>query len=270
MKQYVNKFAYKENKSYICAIIIPKPGKIMKSYAIYLRVSTLRQGQSGLGIEAQRKRCEEFVKARGGVVSGEFKDVESGKSRTRKGLWDAIDFCKANGCALVIYRLDRLARDVEFTFRVINTGIEIHFTDMPMVNTMILGVFASVAQYERELCSTRTKEALRAKRTRGEALGGDPDVWGRKTGTSRPEVMEKAQNASADRRRENARMNPNNRAFAEFIEYWEALHGKINANTDFHPIADKLNERGKTTATGLPFTAARARAMYDKTKNLYA
>lgn len=64
--------------------------------------------------------------------------------------------------------------------------------------------------------------------------------------------------------------NPNNRAFREFIEDWEMIYGKITANTNFQPIADKLNERGKTTATGLPFTANRARAMYDKIRTLYA
>lgn len=129
-------------------------------YVVYLRVSTKKQGASGLGIEAQRKMCNDLITREGGIMFKEFTDVESGKSRTRPGLWNAIDFCKAQGCTLVIAKLDRLARDVEFTFKVMNTGIQIKFCDMPIMNTMILGVFASVAQYERELCSSRTKAAL--------------------------------------------------------------------------------------------------------------
>lgn len=129
-------------------------------FVIYLRVSTKRQGSSGLGLEAQRKMCTDLIEREGGVAVNEFQDVESGKSRTRPGLWSAIDYCKVYGCTLVIAKLDRLARDVEFTFKVIGTGIQIRFVDMPVMNTMILGVFASVAQYERELIVQRTKSAL--------------------------------------------------------------------------------------------------------------
>ena len=132
----------------------------MNTYCTYLRVSTQRQGAQGLGIAAQRRMCENFIKQNKGKQVQEFMDVESGTHRDRKGLWQAIDYCKENGCSLVIAKLDRLARDVEFTFKVLNTGIDIHFTDMPVVNSMILGVFAAVAQYEREMVSTRTKQAL--------------------------------------------------------------------------------------------------------------
>lgn len=148
-----------------------------KKYCTYLRVSTTKQGASGLGLEAQRKICLDFIERSNGVNAAEYKDVESGTHRQRKGLWDAIDFCKRNGCGLVIAKLDRLARDVEFTFRVMNTGIEIHFTDMPVVNTMILGVFAAVAQYERELCSSRTKVALEQKKASGAKLGASNDAY---------------------------------------------------------------------------------------------
>lgn len=149
----------------------------MKQYVTYLRVSTQRQGAQGLGISAQRAMCDNFIKQNSGMHVQEFMDVESGTHRDRKGLWDAIDYCKKNNCSLVIAKLDRLARDVEFTFKVLNTGIDIHFTDMPVVNSMILGVFAAVAQYEREMVSTRTKQALDAKKARGEKTGGASDAW---------------------------------------------------------------------------------------------
>lgn len=148
-----------------------------RQYISYLRVSTQKQGAEGLGISAQRAMCEQFVRGKGGEIVREFLDVESGKSRTRAELWQAIEYAKANNVPLVIAKLDRLARDVEFTFKVMNTGIEIYFTDMPVVNTMILGVFASVAQYERELISARTKAAFAAKAARGE-------TWVRNTDTS--------------------------------------------------------------------------------------
>ena len=150
---------------------------MMKQYVTYLRVSTQRQGAQGLGISAQRAMCDNFIKQNSGMHVQEFMDVESGTHRDRKGLWDAIDYCKKNNCSLVIAKLDRLARDVEFTFKVLNTGIDIHFTDMPVVNSMILGVFAAVAQYEREMVSTRTKQALDAKKARGEKTGGASSAW---------------------------------------------------------------------------------------------
>lgn len=143
----------------------------MGKYVTYLRVSTKKQGASGLGLDAQRKMCQDFIDRQGGEHVKEFLDVESGTHRDRKGLWQAIDYCKANGTSLVIAKLDRLARDVEFVFRITNTGIDIHFTDMPVVNTMILGVFAAVAQYERELTSDRTKKALAELKAKGEKLG---------------------------------------------------------------------------------------------------
>lgn len=149
----------------------------MKNYVIYIRVSTQKQGRSGLGLESQRKICTDFATANGGQVVQEFVDVESGTHRDRKGLTQAIDYCKKNDCPLVIAKLDRLARDVEFCFKVINTGIEIHFCDMPQINTLLLGVFASVAQYERELTSDRTKKALAAKKARGEKTGGASEQW---------------------------------------------------------------------------------------------
>ena len=149
----------------------------MKQYVTYLRVSTQKQGAQGLGISAQREMCDKFIKQNGGEHVKEFMDVESGTHRDRKGLWDAIEYCKKNDYSLVIAKLDRLARDVEFTFKVINTGIDIHFTDMPIVNCMILGVFAAVAQYEREMCSKRTKQALAEKKKQGACLGASNEKY---------------------------------------------------------------------------------------------
>lgn len=147
------------------------------NYVTYLRVSTQKQGKSGLGLDAQRKMCGDFVTAHHGNVTKEFVDVESGTHRNRKGLQEAIKFCQTNQYPLVIAKLDRLARDVEFCFKVVNTGIDIHFTDMPQMNTLLLGVFAAVAQYERELTSDRTKKALAVKKAQGCALGAASEKY---------------------------------------------------------------------------------------------
>ena len=149
----------------------------MKKYCIYLRVSTKKQGKSTLGLDAQKERCVQYINTVNGEVAAEYKDIESGTHRDRVGLRNAIEFCLKNDATLVVAKLDRLARDVEFCFKVVNTGIEIHFCDMPAINTLLLGVFASVAQYERELTSTRTKDALAVKKAKGAKLGAANEIY---------------------------------------------------------------------------------------------
>lgn len=227
---------------------------------IYLRVSTNKQQISGLGLEAQREICMNYIKQSGKEFVAEFKDVESGTHRMRPGLIAAIDFCKENNCELVFAKLDRLARDVEFTFRVINSGVQVHFCDMPQLNTLILGVMATVAQYERELISQRTKAALKAKKERGEKTGG---------ACRKSFDMSKAIEASAIASKHKACNNINNLAFHEFISDWQAMHGRITAKTDWQVISDELNRRGKKTATGLPFDKNRAKSTYVKILKLY-
>lgn len=153
-------------------------------FCIYLRVSTKRQGASGIGLDAQKKMCMDVIEREGGELIETFQDIESGKSRTRPGLWAAIDFCKANStpsepCTLVIAKLDRLARDVEFTFKIVSVGVQIRFADMPTINTLLLGVFATVAQYERELIAGRTKGALDTIKDNIKNNGGHVSKTGR-------------------------------------------------------------------------------------------
>ena len=227
-------------------------------YCAYYRVSTQKQNLSHLGLEAQQAMCYDFIRSKNGTIVREFEDVESGKSRTREGLWNAIEYCKVNNCPLVIAKLDRLARDVEFTFKVINTGVEIHFTDMPMVNTMILGVFASVAQYERELISSRTKQALAAKKARGE-------TWVRNGDTT------KAVAQSAINRVQRAKDNPVNIFFWKYVTQFEEREGRIGRfeNDKFQRLADELNALGQKTMTGLPYTINRCKALIGKMRKRY-
>lgn len=240
----------------------------MKSFAIYLRVSTQRQGFSGLGIEAQRKMCIDYITSQKGEIIKEFSDIESGKNRSRKGLLSAIDFCKETGCILVIAKLDRLARDVEFTFRVINTGIDIYFCDMPNVNTLILGVMSSVAQYERELISQRTKSALNVKKDKGEQIGGTSELWGKNTGANRINSMNLMRDKSAKDRKEKAQKNINNARFWTFMQKWIDDKGEPKNIKEWSFISEELRAYNFLTSSGMEFNSVRAAAMYRNLKNI--
>jgi DNA invertase Pin-like site-specific DNA recombinase len=145
-------------------------------YISYLRVSTKRQGISGLGIEGQRQMIERSLSPDDNLIE-EYIEIESGsrkKQKNRVHLMKAIEQCQATGATLLIAKLDRLSRDVQFLFEVKNSGINIKALDVPELNTLTLGIFASVAEYEREKISERTTAALQAKKKRGERLG-NPD-----------------------------------------------------------------------------------------------
>lgn len=232
----------------------------MKKYSIYIRVSTTRQGESHLGLEAQIKTCTDYITSVGGEVDEIFSDVQSGKSRNRKGLWDAITHCKSTGQTLVFAKLDRLARDVEFTFKVKNTGINIYFCDMPVCNTMVLGVFAAVAEYERELISCRTKAALKAKKARGCKLG-------RPKGCKADVKAIKAMSAA---KLNNAKNNPHNIRFYQYLTMFEKREGRIKDADSVSAFVQELAALDFRTANGLPFNVTRAWNMIYKTRRIFS
>jgi len=142
-------------------------------YIAYLRVSTARQGRSGLGIEAQREAVARFVAGVGGTaVAPEFVEAETGKRSDRPALLAALKRCRATGATLVVAKLDRLSRNAAFLMTLRDSGASFVAADLPEANTMTVGVMAVVAQYEREAISRRTKEALAASKARGTKLGG--------------------------------------------------------------------------------------------------
>lgn len=151
----------------------------MQNFVSYIRVSTQKQGNSGLGLEAQRAAISNYVSGKGTIIR-EFEEIESGKKGFdgRPQLQLAIDYCKKNKCALVIGKLDRLARDVRFFLEVIDTSkIEICFADLPEMNPntaegrMILTSMATFAEFEARKISERTKAALAVAKSRGVKLG---------------------------------------------------------------------------------------------------
>ncbi len=137
----------------------------------YYRVSTDKQGQSGLGLDAQRASVELHARSVGAEVIAEFQDVESGRKADRTGLAAALATCRARRATLLIAKLDRLARSVAFISNLMEGGVDFVAADMPSVNRLTVHVLAAVAEHEREMISQRTKAALAAAKVRGTKLG---------------------------------------------------------------------------------------------------
>jgi DNA invertase Pin-like site-specific DNA recombinase len=140
-------------------------------FIAYERVSTARQGASGLGLEAQRFSINSFAKSRGAEVLARFTEVESGKTPDRPELNKAIQLARLTGATLVIAKLDRLSRNAAFLLTLRDSGVQFMACDMPEANELTIGIMALVAQAEREAISRRTTEALAAAKARGMRLG---------------------------------------------------------------------------------------------------
>ena len=145
------------------------------SIVTYLRVSTARQGKSGLGLEAQQKAVADYLSTGQWNLLEEFVEVESGKNSKRPKLLEAIELCKASGAKLLVAKLDRLARDAHFLLSLKKAGIDFVCADMPEANRLTIGIMAMVAEEERKAISKRTKEALAAAKARGVQLGAYRD-----------------------------------------------------------------------------------------------
>ena len=142
------------------------------SFVTYCRVSTAKQGKSGLGLEAQRAAVEAYLNGGRWKVVGEFVEVESGKRADRPELAKAIAACRLYGARLIVAKLDRLSRDPGFLRDLERAGIDFVAADMPDANRLTVGIMALVAEQEREAISARTKVALAAAKARGTVLGG--------------------------------------------------------------------------------------------------
>ena len=202
-------------------------------YVAYYRVSTQRQGQSGLGLEAQQAQIQTCISD--GELINSFTDIESGSKANRPELNKALAFCKTEGATLIIAKLDRLSRDVSFIFNLRDSGVNFKACDLPDFNTLTLGIFASFAQYEREKISERTSVALQAKIKR------EGKWWGKVNFTT--ETAKKGTEAIIRKAKE----NPNNRRAIAFIE--SNLHKKWKLTV----MTKKLNENGYKTSTGKQF-----------------
>lgn len=203
-------------------------------YVAYYRVSTEKQGDSGAGLDAQRADVMKFT---GGAIAVEYTDIESGSKFDRQGLQMAIAYATMHKdtVTLVVAKMDRLSRNVGDLFAIRDSGIRIAICDMPDMDTLKFGIYATFAQHEREMISMRTKKALQARKDAGMILGKVDNL------TDAGRAIGRAKHTS------NARMNGNN-----MRAYVVASDMRKNGDS-FGTIARRLNQYGFLTARGKAF-----------------
>jgi len=145
----------------------------MTTYVAYCRVSTDKQGRSGLGLEAQQAAISAFLRAGDALLQPPYVEVESGRRADRPQLRAAIERCRRTGATLLIAKLDRLARNVTFVSGLRESGVEFRACDFPDANRLMVHILVAFAEHEAEMISERTKAALAAAKARGVKLGGD-------------------------------------------------------------------------------------------------
>ena len=208
------------------------------NYVSYLRQSTKKQSLSNLGIEAQREIIKKYL----GQIKpiAEFVETESGKKTDRPKLAEALELCRKTKSTLIVAKLDRLSRNVAFTSKLLESDVEIKFCDFPEANRLVLHIIASIAEYEAGLISTRTKQALKAKKARGVRLGKPENLVNN---------LGKAISNSNLTNRQKALDNDNNRRAIAML--------KVMATQDLSlsEMARRLNEEGFVTSQGKKFTA---------------
>jgi DNA invertase Pin-like site-specific DNA recombinase len=213
-------------------------------YVSYYRVSTQKQGNSGLGLDAQKSAVLNYLK--GDIPIEEFVDIESGtkKGNDRKGLKDALNYCKENKAKLIIAKLDRLSRNVSFISQIMESDVEFVVTDLPQANRFTIQIFAALAEQEARFISERTKVALQELKKRGVKLGSPQNLT--------KEARLKGLNA----RVEKARLNENNRKATILI-----LNLR-EQGLSFNQIAIKLNAYGYKTSTNCEFSRVQVRRLF--------
>lgn len=224
----------------------------------YFRVSTSRQGRSGLGLEAQKVAIGRFAHAQGIAVVGSFVEIETGKGADaldrRPKLAAALAEARRLRCRVAVAKLDRLSRDVAFISSLMAQKVLFFVADLgPDVDPFMLHIYAALAEKERAMISQRTRDALRAAKERGVVLGG---FRGRKGTAADCERARAVQAANADHRAN------------DLAPTIQAL--RAEGQHSLHAIAAKLNERGITAARGGVWTAAQVRSLVRRIDNFAA
>ena len=219
-------------------------------YVSYLRVSTQRQGQSGLGLEAQRAAVLEYLNGGSWTLAGEYVEVESGKKEDtdRPQLARALAACRLRGATLVVAKLDRLARNAAFLLNLQNAGVDFVCADMPQANRLTVGILAVVAEDEARRISERTRAALAAAKARGARLGNPANLGA--------EARRKGTQASTRSRR--ARAQQRALDLKPIVQEIQA-----DGVVSLRGIASALNERGIPTARGGRWSAAQVKRLLE-------
>lgn len=220
----------------------------MVKYIAYYRVSTQKQGLSGLGLEAQRTDISRFL-SKGGELISEYQDIESGKKNDRPNLIKAIETCKKHNATLLIAKLDRLSRNASFIFALRDSKVDFVCCDMPSANTVTIGIMAVLAQDERERISHRTKSALAELKKKGKKLGTPENL------------TEQARLTSLWVRQQNALQDENNRKAGALIVALRE-QGKT-----FYQITKEINKLGFKTRTGKVFQQNQVQILYRRYAN---
>jgi DNA invertase Pin-like site-specific DNA recombinase len=216
-------------------------------FVSYLRVSTARQGISGLGLEAQRESVASYLNGGKWSLVKEVVEVESGKRNDRPAIAEALRLCRLHRATLIIAKLDRLARNVHFISSLMESGVEFVAVDFPQANRLTVHILAAVAEHEASMISARTKAALAAAKARGVELGGQRgslDRMGR---------MALKGNAASIAKRGAAVAKRNE----DLLPVIEDIRG--GGHISPQQIADGLNERGITAARGGAWSAVQVR-----------
>lgn len=216
----------------------------MQKFVTYYRVSTQRQGRSGLGLEAQQAAVEAFLAGRDSQVIGEYREIESGRKSDRQQLAAAMRMCRMTNSTLLIAKLDRLARDAHFLLGLEKSGVEFVAADMPFANRLTIGIMALVAEEEAKAISARTKAALAARKARGLPLGNQASL--------RP-----ADPAGATR----ARMAWMRKAHDHATMVLPVVQEMKAAGMSHQDVAGELVRRGFHTLKGGRWTAAQVSAV---------
>lgn len=213
----------------------------MKKVVSYVRVSTARQGRSGLGLEAQRQAVAEYLAQTGARLVGEYLEIESAADN-RPELAAALAHCRRTRASLVVAKLDRLSRNVAFLAALLEADVPFVACDNPTANKLTLHLLAAVAEHEREAISQRTRDALAAAKRRGVALGGENPACRNLSAAARRRGWQRS--AEARRRAAEARYADLRPLVAELREEGRSLAA----------VAEELNRRGYETARGCAWT----------------
>jgi DNA invertase Pin-like site-specific DNA recombinase len=214
-------------------------------FVAYYRVSTAKQGRSGLGLEAQQEAVRSHLNGGSWQLVGEVVEVESGKRNDRPKLAEALRLCRLHGATLITAKLDRLARNVAFISGLMESGVEFTAVDFPQANRLTVHILVAVAEHEAKAISTRTKDALAAAKARGKRLGGDRGNLPTVAKASVAARIAKADNRASD--------------LLPIIEELKAA-GAVS----LRQIAAGLNDKGIRTAPGGEWSAVQVQPVLER------